>query len=375
MKVHILDQILNNRKRILVTGGAGFIGGALIRKLLSDSSAKIFNLDKFGYASNQDSINKKINLLGQSALERYKVLKLNLANFDQVNQAIKIAKPDLIFHLAAESHVDRSIDSPYEFISSNILGTFNLLESVRTFWNELPLKRKEIFRFHHISTDEVYGTLGNEGKFSELSTYRPNSPYSATKASSDHLVNAWHQTYGIPTVITNCSNNFGPWQYPEKLIPLAIFNALHEKKIRIYGDGQNVRDWLYVEDHVDGLLIAANKGKVGKSYCIGGFGETTNKDVVLKICKLLNKLSPNKTDYETQIEYVEDRPGHDKRYAIDSDLIQKELGWIPNNSFEESLEITVKWYIENQDWCEKLFLKSGYFGERVGLKNNQNYKN
>ena len=368
MKSYILDQLLEGRKRILVTGGAGFIGGAVIRKLLIDSSAIIFNLDKFGYASNEDSINKKLNFLGQSALERYMVLKLDLANFDKVNEAIKIAKPDLIFHLAAESHVDRSIDNPYDFISSNILGTFNLLESVRIYWDKLPLKRKEIFRFHHISTDEVFGTLGEEGQFSELSSYSPNSPYSASKASSDHLVNSWHQTFGIPTVITNCSNNFGPWQYPEKLIPLVIFNALHEKKIRIYGDGQNIRDWLYVEDHVDGIMLAANKGKLGKSYCIGGFGEITNKDIVLKICNLLNKLSPNSSPYESQIEYVEDRPGHDKRYAIDSKLIQTELGWSPNKSFEASLELTVKWYLENQNWCEKLFLNSGYSGQRVGLK-------
>ena len=368
MKSHLLDKMLKDRNRILVTGGAGFIGGALIRKLLRYSSALIFNLDKFSYASNEDSINNEINLLGKTAKERYKVLKYDLSIFHEVEIALKIAKPDLIFHLAAESHVDRSIDNPFNFISSNILGTFNLLESVRIYWNKLPLKRKEIFRFHHISTDEVYGSLGVKGKFSESSSYNPNSPYSASKASSDHLVNAWHQTYDIPTIVTNCSNNFGPWQYPEKLIPLTIFNALHKKKIRIYGDGQNIRDWLYVEDHIDGLLIAANKGKVGRSYCIGGFGEITNKEIVLKICNLLNNLSPNKTRYESQIEYVEDRPGHDRRYAIDSTLIQKELQWSPNKSFEESLEFTVKWYLNNQDWCEKVFSKSGYSGQRIGLK-------
>ena len=356
-------------QRVLITGGAGFIGGSVIRRLLGSSSIKIFNLDKLGYASDLSGIN---NLLKKNASKKnkpiYEFLKIDLTKFNDVKSAIIHANPDLVIHLAAESHVDRSIDNPSNFIESNILGTFNLLEAIRIHWENLSDDRKSTFKMHHISTDEVFGSLDENGSFSETTPYAPRSPYSATKASSDHLVDAWHHTYGLPVITTNCSNNFGPWQFPEKLIPLVITKAMNKKTIPLYGDGSNVRDWLFVDDHVDGILLAATMGKPGKKYCIGGFGEKSNKEVVLKICNLLDKIHPISSPYSSLIKNVEDRPGHDKRYSIDSSLIRNELNWKPNHTFEAGLEKTVEWYVRNMNWCKKILKTSGYTGSRLGTK-------
>jgi dTDP-glucose 4,6-dehydratase len=278
-----LTDLLAGRRRILVTGGAGFIGGAVVRRLLADSDALIFNLDKIGYASDLTSIGND---------PRHQLLRVDLTDAAATAQAVQQADPDLVMHLAAESHVDRSIDGPAAFIESNVTGTFNLLQAVRGHWEQLPAERREGFRFHHISTDEVFGSLGPTGRFSETTPYDPRSPYSASKAASDHLVNAWHHTYGLPVVLTNCSNNYGPWQFPEKLIPVVILKAVAGEPIPLYGDGANVRDWLYVEDHVDALLLAATQGQLGRSYCVGGHGERSNKQVVEAICTLLDQLLP-----------------------------------------------------------------------------------
>ncbi len=358
-----LHKLFSDRKRILVTGGAGFIGSCLIRRLLKDKSLTIFNLDKCGYASDLSSIESLF------PGDRHKLLRVDLVNPEETNLAIRKADPDFVFHLAAESHVDRSIDSPDTFIKSNTLGTFNLLEAVRCHFERLSKERQSHFRFHHISTDEVFGTLGEIGRFSETTPYDPRSPYSASKASSDHFVNAWHHTYGLPIVLTNCSNNFGPWQFPEKLIPMVIIKALQGKEIPLYGDGSNIRDWLFVEDHVDALLLAATCGKVGESYCVGGYGERSNKEVVHDICSLLDIRQPRKSSYKNLIHFVKDRPGHDHRYAIDSTLINKELCWQPKHNFQEGISITLDWYLENLDWCNKVFKKSGYLGERLGKVN------
>ena len=336
-------------KRILVTGGAGFIGSHLINSLLLNTSSLIFNIDKLGYASDISRIKN------DGFQNRYKLFQVNLCNLEDVKKVVEISNPDAIIHLAAESHVDRSIKSPINFFESNIKGTFNLLEAIRSFWNKLPSDKRKIFRFLHISTDEVYGSLGKYGKFSEETPYNPRSPYSASKAASDHLVNAWNHTYGIPTLITNCSNNYGPYQFPEKLIPLTIFKAMNKEKIPVYGNGLNIRDWLYVEDHIDGLLRVLMNGVIGKNYCIGGYGEITNIEIIKKICTILVKLnSQNSFKYENLIEYVDDRPGHDKRYSIDSRLISKELDWSPKYTLEKGLFITVKWYLENMDWCKEI---------------------
>ena len=350
--------------RYLITGGAGFIGGALIRKLISNRKNIVFNLDKLGYASDLESIDNclKINNFGN-----YTFLNVDLENKQSIYEAIKKSQPDIIMHLAAESHVDRSIDDPSQFLKSNVFGTFNLLEVAKEYWSNLEHERKSNFRFHHISTDEVYGSLGEKGMFDEDTPYDPRSPYSATKASSDHLVRAWFHTYKFPILITNCSNNFGPWQFPEKLIPLVISKALNGKKIPIYGDGLNVRDWLYVEDHVEALLLVIQKGEIGKSYCIGGYGERTNKYIVELICSLLDKRKPINAPHLKLIEYVQDRPGHDRRYSIDSSRIIKELGWNPKNNVEDALEKTVDWYLENNEWTEKILKKSKYELGRIGL--------
>ena len=337
---------LSNNSRILITGGAGFIGSALIRKLLKDSKFTIFNLDKMGYASDLSSIKDAIFSLGIEKENRHSFLKVDLSNNSETISAVNYANPDFVMHLAAESHVDRSIRGPEEFIKSNILGTFNLLEAVRNHYNKLSPSRKETFRFLHISTDEVFGSLGDEGTFDELTRYDPRSPYSASKASSDHIVNAWHHTFGIPTLITNCSNNYGPWQYKEKLIPKIIYNAINNKEIPIYGNGENIRDWLFVEDHVDGLIKVLLKGNIGEKYCIGGNQEKNNNEVVNKICELLDKVKPKEISYKALISYVEDRLGHDKRYAIDSSKIKLELDWRPKYTFEQGLETTVLWYLE-----------------------------
>ena len=327
-------------KRVLISGGAGFIGGCLIRRLLKENKYEIFNLDKISYVSNLDWLKKYNNL------NKYHLLNVDLVNFEATNLAIKNADPDIIIHLSAESHEDRSLKSPKNFIDSNITGTFNILEASKLHWNKLSDQRKNKFIFYHVSTDEVYGSLSSEGYFSENSPYNPNSPYSASKAASDHLVNAWHKTYNLPTIISNCSNNFGPWQYPEKLIPLTIIKALNWEKIPVYGDGRNIRDWLFVEDHIDAILLLIKSKKIGKSFCIGGYGEKSNLEVVNSICKLLDKLKPNKNSYSNLINFVNDRPGHDFRYAIDSSLLTNETGWRPKHSFEDALINTVNWYIK-----------------------------
>ena len=352
--------------RYLITGGAGFIGGALVRRLISDQHNIVFNLDKLGYASDLESID---NLNNKNNFGNYSFLNVDLADKDNLFDAIVKAKPDYLMHLAAESHVDRSIDNPSQFLKSNIIGTFNLLEVSKEYWSNLEPKRKSKFRFLHISTDEVYGSLGEKGSFNENTPYDPRSPYSATKASSDHLVRAWFHTYNFPILISNCSNNFGPWQFPEKFIPLVISNALEGKNIPIYGDGSNVRDWLYVEDHIDALLVVIQKGKIGQSYCIGGYGERSNKFLVESICKILDKRRTDKAPHSNLIEFVKDRPGHDKRYSIDSTKIYNFLGWKSNHKFEDSLEYTVDWYLKNIEWLRKIQQKSKYYGERLGQIN------
>lgn len=346
-------ELTNNhyeKLRVLVTGGGGFIGGAVIRKLLLKTSFLIFNLDKLGYASDLTSINNTISSLGGKNEERHKLIKVDLTNSCETHSAVQFANPDLIMHLAAESHVDRSINGPVEFIKSNILGTFNLLEAAREHYEKLSYERKARFRFHHISTDEVYGSLGEKGKFTENSQYNPRSPYSASKASSDHLVNSWYHTFGLPVLLTNCSNNYGPWQYREKLIPKIITNALNNSRIPIYGKGENIRDWLFVDDHAEALIQIISKGKIGEKYCIGGNEEKTNNQVVEMICDYLDKVHPRKYSYKKLITYVEDRKGHDFRYAIDITKINKELKWYPKYNFNDGLKLTIDWYLDNLDF-------------------------
>ena len=318
----------------------------------------MFNLDKVGYASDLTSIGPN---------PRHQLLKVDLADAAATAEAVRVADPDLVMHLAAESHVDRSIDGPGAFIESNVTGSFNLLQAVRTHWEALTSERQAAFRFHHISTDEVFGSLGPEGRFSETTPYDPRSPYSASKAASDHLVSAWHHTYGLPVVLTNCSNNYGPWQFPEKLIPVVILKAAAGEPIPLYGDGANVRDWLYVDDHVDALLLAACRGEMGRSYCVGGHGERTNKQVVEAICRALDALLPAGAPHTRLITPVTDRPGHDRRYAIDLARITSELGWQPRHSFKEGLAATVGWYLEQQDWCQLVRQQGGYSGGRLGV--------
>ena len=353
--------------RVLITGGAGFIGSALIRKLLKDTSLTIFNLDKLGYASDQNSIYDLCRSSSIDIKKRYKLLKVDLRNKDKIRTAIQHSDPDFVFNLAAETHVDRSIEDPFSFFENNVYGTFNLIEACLEHWEKLPTERKAIFRVHHISTDEVYGSLKDKSMFSEKSPYNPRSPYAASKAASDHFVRAWNTTYGIPIIKTNCSNNYGPWQYPEKLIPLVIQKALNNQSIPLYGDGNNIRDWLYVDDHINGILIAAIKGKIGQTYCIGANQEKTNKEVVIAICNLIDEYKPTKFSRKNLITYVEDRSGHDKRYAIDSSKIKKELNWEPSYDFNTGLKKTVKWYLKNVEWCQNVQKKSKYFGERLGI--------
>ena len=349
-------------RRILVTGGAGFIGSAVARHIIRDTPHQVLVVDKLTYAGNLDSLTPVSND------PRYAFVRGDVADLPKLNELFESFRPDAVMHLAAESHVDRSIDGPGEFIQTNVVGTFALLQATLGYWRALAAPQRDAFRFHHISTDEVFGSLGEEGLFCETTAYDPRSPYSASKAASDHLVRAWHHTYGLPTIVTNCSNNYGPYHFPEKLIPLMIINALEGLKLPVYGAGTNVRDWLYVEDHARALVLAATSGKPGETYCIGGRCEMTNLEVVEAICALMDELAPNGRigPRRSLISFVADRPGHDQRYAIDCSKIATELGWEPSETFSTGLRKTVMWYLANRAWWERI--RSGvYRGERLGV--------
>ena len=352
-------------KTILVTGGAGFIGSAVVRHIIQDTPYQVVNLDKLTYAGNLESLNSV------SDSPRYQFEQADICDRGAMERIFAQYRPDVVMHLAAESHVDRSIDGPAAFIETNIIGTYTLLEAARSYWNTLEAQAKAAFRFHHISTDEVYGDLeGPDSLFTETTPYAPSSPYSASKASSDHLVRAWRRTYGLPTLITNCSNNYGPFHFPEKLIPLIILNALAGKPLPVYGKGEQIRDWLYVEDHARALVKVATEGAVGETYNIGGHNERKNIDVVHTLCDLLEELVPNKpagvAHYRDLITYVADRPGHDLRYAIDASKIAHDLGWVPQETFESGIRKTVIWYLENETWWRRV-QDGSYAGERLGL--------
>jgi len=375
--------------KILVTGGAGFIGSAVVRHIINDTQHQVLNVDALTYAGNLESIPCADH-------ERYQFVQLDICDQPALQKVFAEFKPDAVMHLAAESHVDRSIDGPAEFIQTNIVGTYNMLEVTRQYWQSLDETARQSFRFHHISTDEVYGDLGPEGLFTETNAYEPSSPYSASKASSDHLVRAWQRTYGLPTLVTNCSNNYGPYHFPEKLIPLVILNALAGKNLPIYGDGSQIRDWLYVEDHARALVKVVCEGEVGETYNIGGHNERKNIEVVKTICTILDELVPlgthssygaaNQTSLDSDssplssesnnspleashcslITYVTDRPGHDVRYAIDASKIERELGWVPEETFESGIRKTVEWYLANESWWQRV-LDGSYQGERLGV--------
>ena len=347
--------------RLLVTGGAGFIGSAVVRHLIADTQHEVLTLDALTYAGNLD------NLTDIAADPRHRFEQVDICDAANVRRVFAAFRPDIVMHLAAESHVDRSIDGPAAFIETNVVGTFVLLEAARLHWQSLDVDAKARFRFHHISTDEVFGSLGDSDFFIEESPYQPNSPYSASKAGSDHLVRAWHHTYGLPTVASNCSNNYGPYHFPEKLIPLVILNALEGKPIPVYGAGANIRDWLYVEDHARALVLIATEGKIGESYNVGGWNERRNIDVVEAICGLVDEMAPDPVIGARRdlIAFVTDRPGHDLRYAIDASKIKRELGWVPRESFETGLRKTVRWYLDHPAWWTRI--RSGvYRGERLG---------
>jgi dTDP-glucose 4,6-dehydratase len=350
--------------KILVTGGAGFIGSAVIRLINSKTDFSLINLDKLTYAGNLDSLSDIANS------HRYSHEQLDICDKIALDRIFKKHQPNCVMHLAAESHVDRSIDGPSNFIETNITGTFNLLEAARSYYADLNEDAKNKFRFHHISTDEVYGDLdGTDDLFTEQTPYSPSSPYSASKAASDHLVRAWGRTYGLPVIITNCSNNYGPYHFPEKLVPHVILNAIHGKPLPVYGDGSQIRDWLYVEDHAKALIKVVTEGEIGETYNIGGHNEKTNLEVVETICVLLEELAPEKpkgiSKYRDLITFVKDRPGHDLRYAIDASKIERELGWVPEETFETGLRKTVQWYLDNRQWWERV-LSGAYRLERLG---------
>ena len=352
--------------RILVTGGAGFIGSAVVRHLIQDTDHEVANLDKLTYAGNLES------LASVADSPRYRFYQVDICDAPAMDRVFAEFRPDAVMHLAAESHVDRSIDGPADFIQTNIVGTYTLLEAARRYWSGLPAAAKEAFRFHHISTDEVYGDLhGSDELFVETTPYAPSSPYSASKASSNHLVRAWQRTYGLPSIVTNCSNNYGPYHFPEKLIPHMILNALAGKPLPVYGDGAQIRDWLYVEDHARALVEVLSRGQVGETYNIGGHNEMRNLQVVETICELLDELVPLATDreqarsYKTLITFVKDRPGHDLRYAIDAAKIQRELGWVPQETFASGIRKTVQWYLDNRQWWQRV-LNGEYRLGRLG---------
>ncbi|MBV7309650.1 dTDP-glucose 4,6-dehydratase [Acinetobacter johnsonii] len=349
--------------RILVTGGAGFIGSAVIRHIIENTHHHVLNVDKLTYAGNLES------LQSIEKSERYQFFQTDICDQVELEKIFENFQPNVVMHLAAESHVDRSIDGPATFIQTNIVGTYSLLEAARKYWLSLTAEVKESFRFHHISTDEVYGDLeGTTDLFKETTPYAPSSPYSASKASSDHLVRAWHRTYGLPTIVTNCSNNYGPYHFPEKLIPLVILNALDMKPLPIYGKGDQIRDWLFVEDHARALYQVVTTGAVGQTYNIGGHNEKQNIEVVKTICNILDELKPqaNGQKYESLIKFVEDRPGHDLRYAIDAGKIEKDLGWKPLETFETGIRKTVEWYLNNLDWSRRV-QDGSYQRERLGV--------
>jgi dTDP-glucose 4,6-dehydratase len=347
-------------KKLLITGGAGFIGSAVIRHIINNTEHSVVNVDKLTYAGNLESLTSIENN------KRYKFERVDICNSNEIKRVFNQHQPDIVMHLAAESHVDRSIDGPDEFIQTNIVGTYTLLEVARKYWFNLDSDKKQNFRFHHVSTDEVYGDLGGtDVLFTEETSYSPSSPYSATKASSDHLVRAWHRTFRIPTLITNCSNNYGPYQFPEKFIPLIILNALKAKNLPIYGNGKQIRDWLYVDDHARALLHVALKGKISETYNIGGHNELQNIAVVKTVCSILDELVPCKLNgikkYEQLIVYVDDRAGHDFRYAVDTTKIESELDWTPKETFATGIRKTIQWYFDNKTWCENVQ------GERLGV--------
>ena len=349
--------------KILVTGGAGFIGSAVIRHIIQNTNNQVLNIDKLTYAGNLESLTE----IDQHP--NYQFKQIDICNTEQITAAIDAFQPNAIMHLAAESHVDRSIDGPAAFIQTNIVGTYTLLEAARKYWMSLDVEAQQNFRFHHISTDEVYGDLeGTTDLFTETTSYAPSSPYSASKASSDHLVRAWYRTYGLPVIVTNCSNNYGPYHFPEKLIPLVILNALDAKPLPVYGNGQQIRDWLFVEDHARALYKVVTEGVVGETYNIGGHNEKQNIEVVKTICKILDELKPQASGqaYESLIKFVKDRPGHDLRYAIDATKIQNELGWTPTETFETGIRKTVQWYLNNLDWCHRV-QDGSYQRERLGV--------
>jgi dTDP-glucose 4,6-dehydratase len=347
--------------RVIVTGGAGFIGSALVRHLVLEQGYDVLNVDALTYAGNLASLHLV------EGRENYRFLKADICDRAAMQKAVDEFRPDRIMHLAAESHVDRSITGAADFIQTNVIGTFTLLEAARGYWSKLPQSGKDAFRFLHVSTDEVYGSLGDEGLFTEETPYDPSSPYSSSKASSDHLAKAWQRTYGLPIVVSNCSNNYGPYHFPEKLIPLTILNALAGEKLPVYGKGENVRDWLYVEDHARALDLIAERGRIGETYNVGGRNERRNIDVVRVICDVLDRVRPANRPRQELIEFVTDRPGHDARYAIDASKLENELGWRARENFNTGIEKTVQWYLDNEWWWQPL--RDRYAGQRLGLLN------